>query len=77
MDDLDIADDIMALCNDHRKNCYTAEGGMQLNASNIRVISALIPGQKRQALLKEVERSGDCNYFFALKKSLTHEEHYV
>ncbi len=44
MDDLDIADDIMALCNDHRKNCYTGEGGMQLNASNVRVISALIPG---------------------------------
>ncbi len=63
MSDLAYADDIVILSSSYTEmqglleavNCHAAAVGMRINASKTKVMSALIPGEQRQAVLIEGE----------------------
>ncbi len=44
-------------------NCHAAAVGMRINASKTNVLSALIPGEQRQAVLLDGEHLGDVDKF--------------
>ncbi len=44
-------------------NCYATAVGLRINASKIKVMSALIPGEQRQAVLLNNEPAEDVGKF--------------
>ncbi len=69
--DLAYADDIVILCNSYSEmkglleavNRQAAAVGMRINASKTKVMSALIPGEQRQAVLLDGEPLEDVDKF--------------